>query len=151
MDETYLDSAPDWYSQWVQSVHAKGGVATRMPPGRSYTLGVDDQGQLAERYPDGNGGYNYVLAPAAVRVMDTADSSVADAYLQFEAGFSLVNGDGALQSIANLPASVTTAVADAATGAAKKVPWWVWVAGAVVAYGALVQAGILPPVNKLVK
>lgn len=157
-----LATAPDWFSQWVADVKARGGVPCRMPPGITWSVlkgGGDAVGELAERYPtnDVTHPWRYELAPLMIRDYDKLDSAIADA-------FGLDNGlpgyPDPLYAINGSPTDlfdtvkagagvVAKTAVDTAAAISGGIPFIAWAALGVVAYGALVTAGVLPPVREL--
>lgn len=155
-------AAPGWFSAWVASVHAQGGVATRAPGGLlTNELGFDAKGSLAGRYPvpNGDSDYTYELAPLSVRLHDDLDNAVADFWLAFQSSLTSglqqggINPSDPLSYVEPSMGLVndigTSALASAAPSLLSRVPWWVWLAAGVVGYGALVNVGVVPPLGKL--
>jgi hypothetical protein len=141
MDEL---TGTDWVQIWASDVLARGGVPTRAPAGvlRDF-IGIDLEGELAGRFPD-----HWEAAPLEVRLRDQYDRAIADSVL-----VDYINNIG--DTLNEPPGQMVTDFSSGATTAANTVgrviPWWAYAIAAVVAYGTLVQVGILPPLNKLFK
>lgn len=152
-------ASPGWLSAWIADIGTRGGVPVRLPAGvLTNELGFDAAGDLAAQYPvpSGNAPYTYELAPLSVRLYDLYDRSIADIRLGFTTAMASAGITSAADAVEPGLTMANNALNNAAGGSAagaalKLVPWWAWVAGGVVGYGALVQAGIVPPLRDVFK
>jgi hypothetical protein len=158
-----LSSPPSWFTAWAADVRFRSGIVTRRPVDQD-PLGRLTHGVLAPvahalcgRFDPvpGTRDPNSVFesAPWSVRLRDDVDH-VPDAWLDqpedkwagtlpaaqtmMDVNAQMQDTGHDLQNAPMLPSLPSLSV-----------PWWAYVAGAVVGYGALVQVGILPPLNKL--
>lgn len=161
-DELTAANPPAWLVTWWNGEIEKMASPGRLPMGTGVTfLGMDETGALASQFPDGH----WELAPLWVRIHDDVDRAVGNAWMYVEGQFQgagaafqsgYATGNAAGQAIDNAVSDATgTMVQDlgsqVVSPVVRAIPWWFWLAAGVVSYGALVQAGILPPVREVLK
>jgi hypothetical protein len=122
---------------WIGDAKLRGGVITLVPAG-SIAAGAP-----AARFGNASP-YTYELAPLFVLSADGFDRLIDDLGTSFWSGYEA--GEAAGQRIDD---TLSDAAAAIVPNAAKVIPWWLWALGGVAAYGALVNAGVVPPLRKL--
>lgn len=155
-----IDTVLVTFDQWAAAVRARGGVVTRMPAGAT-------KGQLCARFKDaGTTGFRYELAPLWLRVKDNAedlaaqmvrrDAALWDAFDKTDdfgrtVAVKVDNAvRGTLAPVDNAVNAVLNPIDTIAkeSGLSKPI---VMLFASVMLYAALVNAGILPPLRRLVK
>lgn len=131
-------------AQWYADVKNGGAVVTRVPEGNGIWSGV-----IAARFVvPGTTSMYYEVAPLIVRGKDA--SQAIDGALTKALGVAGDIGDS-IGGVIEQGGNAVLKRFDDATSVTKLTPWWVKVAIGIGIYGALVQAGIAPPLRKLLK